>query len=538
MKLAHFTIRARLRMAFGLALAILLFIAGLGLYEMDKSNSVTIHVVEVNLTKIELLEEMSDSVHVVSRVIRSIALLTDPSRIERERPKIADARAKYDLAYKKLSAMPLDEQGQELMRNLTKLQADVRPMNNRFLQMAAAGDSKAVDYLLDVAGPANTRWQETLRSFIDLQKRKSHAEATLSQEAYRTARQLTISFTLVALVIGGFFAVQITRSIERPLKEAIDIARKVAGGDLSASRAVHPKDRTETGMLLRALDEMTHGLHTTVAQVREGAHTLSTHAAEIAQGNMDLSARTEQQASALEQTASSMEELSSTVKNNSENAHAASSMAANTAQIAAHGGEVVSKVVQVMSGIDASSSRIVDIIDVIEGIAFQTNILALNAAVEAARAGEQGRGFAVVASEVRTLAQRSATAAHQIKELIDSSVRQIKEGNELVNDAGTTMQEIVGGIAKVSSLVAEIAVASREQSVGIEQTFHATSELDNINQQNTALVEEIAASSSSLRDEAFALEATVDKFKLKQKSLQSTSSHPSSRELPMLAVAA
>lgn len=375
MKLSHYTVRARLRLGFGIALILLLIMAGTGLYEMTRANAATAHIVQVNMAKIELLEEMSDSVHVVSRVVRSIALLSGSTKVERERPKITAARDRYDRAFTKLRAMPLDQAGQEFVRELDRLQNEVRPMNNRFLEMSAQGDTKAIDYLLDGAGPATNTWQDTIRNFMVLQKKKSDTDAALAEQAYEGARKLMFSLSSLAIMIGAFFAIQITRSIVSPLNHAIDLARRVAGGDLTSRSIVHPKDRTEIGALLRALDEMTVGLNQIVAQVRDGAHTLSMHTAEIAQGNMDLSVRTENQASTLEETAASMEELSSTVKNNSENAHVASSMAANTAQIAVHGGEVVNGVVKVMAGIDASSSRIVDIIDVIEGIAFQTNIL-------------------------------------------------------------------------------------------------------------------------------------------------------------------
>lgn len=300
---------------------------------------------------------------------------------------------------------------------------------------------------------------------------------------------------------------------------------------------MHPNDITETGTLLRALNEMSQELNGIVNRVREGANTLTMSSAEIAQGNLDLSSRTEQQAGALQQTAASMEELAATVKNNADNVKSASALASDTAQVAAHGGVVVGQVVNVMHGIESSSARIVDIIDVIDGIAFQTNILALNAAVEAARAGEQGRGFAVVASEVRTLAQRSATAAHQIKDLIHASVDQIKTGGTLVRDAGTTMERIVGGIGKVSSLVSEIATATGEQAVGIEETHLAVSALDRINQENAALVEEIAAGAVSLKDEAQTLEQTVSRFQLANDPRETSTIRRTGRELLPLPLA-
>jgi methyl-accepting chemotaxis protein len=322
-------------------------------------------------------------------------------------------------------------------------------------------------------------------------------------------------FSLLAL---GFIAALVTicilvaRSISRPLNEAIAVAERVAAGDLTSRCAITTKD--ETAQLLHALMEMQESLVKVVGNVRQNADGVATASAEIAQGNNDLSARTEQQASALEETAASMEELGSTVKQNADNAKQANQLALGASTVAMKGGEVVSQVVTTMKGINDSSKKIADIIGVIDGIAFQTNILALNAAVEAARAGEQGRGFAVVASEVRSLASRSADAAKEIKTLINASVERVGQGTVLVDQAGVTMAEVVASIKRVTDIMGEISAASTEQSAGVAQVGEAVTQMDQATQQNAALVEESAAAAESLKGQAQQLVQAVAVFKL------------------------
>ena len=334
-----------------------------------------------------------------------------------------------------------------------------------------------------------------------------------ADEQSATAAATLIGGGAFALVLACAIAAWQANRITRPLQRAVDLANQVAAGDLTLD--VESTSKDETGQLLDALKRMNESLAAIVGEVRVGADAISTASSEISRGNLDLSARTEQQAGTLEETASSMEELTSTVVQNADNARQANQLAASASEVAVKGGEAVSQVVQTMGAINDSARKIVDIIGVIDGIAFQTNILALNAAVEAARAGEQGRGFAVVASEVRNLAQRSAAAAKEIKTLIDDSVEKVDLGSRLVNQAGSTMDEVVSSVRRVTDIIGEIAGASEEQRSGIEQVNEAIAQMDEVTQQNAALVEEAAAASASMHEQADRLADKVRVFKLK-----------------------
>jgi methyl-accepting chemotaxis protein-1 (serine sensor receptor) len=332
-----------------------------------------------------------------------------------------------------------------------------------------------------------------------------------SQSTYEMVRLVCLSGMALGLILAGGIGAMLVRSIVRPLDEAVRVAGAVADGDLTQDIRVRAND--ETGHLMRALNEMNAGLARIVGRVRAGTDTIASASSQIASGNLDLSARTEQQAASLERTAASMEQLTSTVRQNADNARQANTLAQSASHVAARGGTVVTQVVATMGAINTSATRIADIIGVIDGIAFQTNILALNAPLFA-RAGEQGRGFAVVASEVRNLAQRSAAAAKEIKSLIDDSVQKVHHGSELVDQAGATMGEIVGSINRVTDIMAEIMAASQEQSAGIEEVNRAIVQMDQATQQNAALVEQASSAAQQLRDEADSLARAVGAFRL------------------------
>ncbi|RAM63800.1 chemotaxis protein [Herbaspirillum rubrisubalbicans] len=335
---------------------------------------------------------------------------------------------------------------------------------------------------------------------------------TAADRVFDHSQHWIMGLLVAGILLGLALAIAIARVVARPLAEALQLARRVADNDLSGQVNVHSRD--ETGQLMLALNHMTHSLGEMVGEVHRSIAIINTASGEIAHGNADLSARTESQASSLEQTASAMEELTSTVRQNAEHANQANELMSTSTRLAQQGGAVVDQVVQTMGEIRSGSARIADIIGVIDGIAFQTNILALNAAVEAARAGEQGRGFAVVATEVRSLAQRSAAAAREIKELIEGSVQQVASGADLVDQAGKTMHEIVDSVARVATLMSEIAVASREQSRGIDEINDAVTQMDEGTQQNAALVEQAAAAAHSLRDQTDQLASLVARFRL------------------------
>ncbi len=376
----------------------------------------------------------------------------------------------------------------------------------------AGNAAQAESTYRDSFAPAAAKYQNNVKALLAQQRQAIDATAHAIEAA--NGRSFTLLLTLCALVValGSVCAWLITRSITQPLKAAVKVAETVADGDLRTHFGKPASD--EIGDLMRALHGMNEALRKVVSEVQTGTNAIATASGEIAAGNQDLSARTEQQASSLEETASSMEELTSTVKQNADNARQANQMAVAASGVAERGGSIVSQVVDTMGAIDTASTKIVDIIGVIDGIAFQTNILALNAAVEAARAGEQGRGFAVVATEVRSLAQRSAAAAREIKTLIGDSVEQVNNGTRLVQQAGSTMSEVVDSVRRVTDIMAEITAASAEQSMGIDQVNQAIAQMDQVTQQNAALVEEAAAAAESMQDQAARLAQVAAGFQL------------------------
>jgi methyl-accepting chemotaxis protein len=386
-------------------------------------------------------------------------------------------------------------------------------LEDEFLQLAEAGRiDEARELVLTKIHRVQNAYNQSLDKLVEVIDREADDEAKNAGDTYEAGLNLLIAAASLCVLLGVAFGWMVSRSVTVPIAQAVAAARRVAEGDLTEDIQTTRQD--EPGLLLQAIAEMTRKLRQLVGEVAHGAEVVAQTSTQIAQGNVDLSQRTEEQASTLEETASSMEELTSSVTQNADHARQASDLAVGASDVARKGGEVVGQVVQTMSGITESSRKISEIIGVIDGIAFQTNILALNAAVEAARAGEQGRGFAVVAAEVRTLAQRSAGAAKEIKTLIGGSVQQVEAGSRLVEAAGSTMQDIVQAVRKVSDLIGEIAAASHEQSSGIEQVNTAVTQMDQVVQQNASLVEEATAATESMKQQATSLLQMVTRFRI------------------------
>ena len=448
----------------------------------------------------------------VNRVMAIAKARNDPQVEAHFSPLIAQTTQQINELQKSLEDMVDSGDGKTLMERISKQRADYIAVRKSFFDTLKAGDDPgAAAILSEKLIPAANAYMGSQEELVKLQHRLVDEFAVTADGDAKTFSSLVLGLAAAAVALGVLVAVSITRSITRPVREAVDVAGGIAHGDLTRRIEAHRRD--ELGDLLRTLDEMQQSLLNVVGQIRQSSDSIQSASREVAMGNQDLSARTEQAASNLEETASSMEELTSTVRQTADAARQANQLASSAAEVAQRGGSVVGQVVTTMDEINHSSQKISDIISVIDGIAFQTNILALNAAVEAARAGEQGRGFAVVAGEVRTLAQRSAQAAKEIKELINTSVEKVQSGSRLVQDAGTTMREIVESVQRVSDIIGEITAAAGEQSDGIAQVNTAVNQLDQMTQQNAALVEQSAAAAESLKDQAVRLSQAIAVFR-------------------------
>jgi len=456
---------------------------------------------------------MHDALRADVLAARLAADRNDAAEIKGVREDTAEHIALFRKLIDDMGAATTDAEIQQAMRQ-------VRPDVDRYLASAqqmvtlALSDKDAAQAQFGAFMDTFRVLEKSMAALSDVIEKNSDATKAVGDAAVTGSRYQIIGFAALAALVSLLMGRALARSIMTPLNQAVGFAASVARGDLSGRIEVGDDDVSETGVLKRALRDMNSSLHRIVSQVRGGTDAIALASGEIAAGNMDLSARTESQASSLEQTASSMEEMTTMVHHNTRHANEANTLAASATDVAVRGGAVMTEVVATMAQINASSQRIVDIIGVIEGIAFQTNILALNAAVEAARAGEQGRGFAVVASEVRGLAQRSDAAAKEIKLLIDASAGQVEAGSALVGQAGGTMDEVVASIGRVNAIVREIANSSREQELGIDQVNQAIVSIDSATQQNAALVEQAAAAAGALREQADQLAGVVQVFRL------------------------
>ncbi len=509
----NLNIGVRLALGFAAVLILLVAVSVFALTRMQSASSMTDDLVRDQVRNERLIDEWHQVVEVNAARTTSAYLAVDAADQAAVEGQMKASSARATEIQNKLTEV-LDQPAEKARL------ADVQATRNAytaararvFKEKAAGNADVAKQIYTDEMVVKRSAYLAALAKMSAAQRAEVDATAAAIRATYESARTLTISLSLAAVLLGVAFAVMITRAITIPLREAVRVAETVSAGDLTSVIAVDSAD--ETGKLMGALKSMNDSLVRIVGEVRQGTETIGTASSEIAVGNMDLSARTEQQASALEETASSMEELTSTVKFNADNARQANQLAITASEVASRGGAVVSEVVSTMGSINESARKIVDIISVIDGIAFQTNILALNAAVEAARAGEQGRGFAVVASEVRNLAQRSAAAAKEIKTLIGDSVDKVDTGSRLVDQAGKTMDEVVTAITRVTDIMNEITTASDEQREGIEQVNMAITQMDSVTQQNAALVEEAAAAAASMQEQAARLTEVVGVFKL------------------------
>lgn len=510
----NFKIGTRLTAAFSFLLLLIFTMASMGLWVMQSNKDAIVNLTEVRLKNERLIVEWGALMEVNMARTLAISKATDP-----------DVKAYF---YKAISDTTTHAAGvlQALRDNLVDAEAKTR-YTDAYDKYIKFRDARVIALQAHESGNAavanqffnhdinqlSSEYKKSLATLLEYMQVRINENAALIHHNNDFGRLLLLALLVFSMLVGAALAYFITRSITRPIMVAVDLTRSVAARNLS-TLIPQSTGKDETSMLMRALRDMSLSLTTVVSDLQRDADSIKTASDEIAAGNDDLSSRTEQQASSLAETAATMEEMTATVKQNADNAQQANGLAASAAQVAVKGGDIVADVVITMNSINDSAKKIVDIIGVIDSIAFQTNILALNAAVEAARAGEQGKGFAVVASEVRALAQRSATAAREIKTLIDASVSATESGNVLVAETRTTMSDIVAGVQRVTDIMGEITAASQEQSDGISQVNLAISQMDQVTHQNASLVEEAAAAAGSLQEQATNLSSVVATFKL------------------------
>ena len=512
--LTNLTIRTRLIATMALLGILIIFIGARGVLALQTSNNVLKDVYSNSMVSMKAIYEAQIQIDRARLSLDRVALSPEAANVPetlRKAQEFIDGNEKY---WKSYLALPFGEgekaladQVEATRQALIKdgLQAAIKALNSK--------DKAEIDRLmLSEVTRLFRLYVDASEKLSTYQLKSTEEQYAESQSAYQRSMTLAIVTIVVGIVLAGASGVFLLRAVMQPLDQARSHFHAMAGGNLSNPIEVGRKD--EMGEMMEGLQQMQERLAGTVRSVREGSDAIATASSEIAAGNLDLSRRTEQQAANLEETASSLEELTSTVKQNSDNARQANALAMSASDIAVKGGELVTRVIDTMGSITESSDKIADIIGVIDGIAFQTNILALNAAVEAARAGEQGRGFAVVATEVRNLAQRSAAAAKDIKALITDSVEKVGSGSALVNEAGATMNEIVTSVRRVTDIISEISSAGREQEIGIEQINTAVAEMDNVTQQNAALVEQAAAASQAMQEQAVKLAEMVAVFQV------------------------
>jgi methyl-accepting chemotaxis protein len=516
---ARLTLARRLALGFGGSLLMLLVVAGLSVVELRALGGRVQDIVGVENEKLALANRMMESINSMAIQARTVTLLTDVKAIDAEMKTLAEAKKRYADNEAALLAL-IDSTGAgsdevALMKDIVEGGKKTIPLIERAAKEGEMGASvEATLTLTEAVRPVEVVWRQKVAQLIEIVQKQNAEAAEAVIASQRTALAVVAALLAGAMAIGALLAWRLTRSIVTPVARAVKLAERIAEGDLTSTVEIHSQD--EIGRLFQAMHAMQDRLRELVGDIRHSADSIQTASTEVAVGNQDLSQRTEQTASNLQLAASSMTQLTGTVKQSAESASQANQMASSASVVAQRGGEVVAQVVATMNEINQSSRKIADIIGVIDGIAFQTNILALNAAVEAARAGEQGRGFAVVAGEVRSLAQRSAEAAKEIKGLIDSSVDRVEAGTRLVSDAGATMGEIVASVRRVSDIIGEITAAAAEQSLGIDQVSGSVSQLDQMTQQNAALVEQSAAAAESLKSQATRLAELVSVFRLQR----------------------